>query len=290
MTRMDGGTPQSDCVEVMQRLRCRKGGITLKKQNIIKTILRVVFSLIFLGLAIWFILPMRVAIFDIGNMLGLFLSICGFAISAFWDKFKLICKKIGRKKLGKGILVTVFALTAVGISYVAVISGFMIAAAVDTPTDDSTVIVLGCKVNGTSPSLMLSKRLEAAYDYLDEHKNAVCIVSGGQGSNEGISEAQCMYNYLIERGISPDRVIREDKSTTTSENLEFSKKIIEQNGYSKDIAIVTDGFHEFRAAMLARKVGLNPTGAVSADTPLYLLATYHFRETIAIANEAIFGK
>ena len=115
------------------------------------------------------------------------------------------------------------------------------------------------------------------------------IVSGGKGSNEEISEAQCMYNYLTEKGIASDRIIMEDESTTTSENLEFSKKIIEEKGYNKDIAIVTDGFHEFRASMLAKKVGLNPTGSVSADTPLYLLATYHFRETIAIANEAVFG-
>lgn len=261
----------------------------MKKISIVQIILRVLFSLIFLGLAIWFILPMRVAIFDIGNLLGLFLSICGLVISIFWNKFKSICKKISRKRLGKCVLAVLISLVAIGISYVAVISGFMIAAAVNAPTENSTVVVLGCKVNGTSPSLMLSKRLEAAYEYLNENKNAVCIVSGGKGSNEGISEAQCMYNYLTEKGISSDRIIMEDKSTTTSENLEFSKKIIEQKGYGKDIAIVTDGFHEFRANMLAKKVGLNPTGAVSADTPLYLLATYHFRETIAIANEAIFG-
>lgn len=261
----------------------------LKNVSIIKVILRIIFSLVFLGLAIWFILPMKVAIFDIGNLLGLFLSVCGFAISAFWNKFLLLCKKISSKKLGKCMLIFLVSLLSIGIIYVTVISGFMIVAAVNSPSEDSTVIVLGCKVNGTKPSLMLSKRLEAAYDYLDEHKNAVCIVSGGQGSNEGISEAQCMYNYLTEKGISSERIILEDKSTTTSENLKFSKEIIEQRGYSKDIAIVTDGFHEFRAGMLARKVGLNPTGAVSADTPLYLLATYHFRETIAIANEFIFG-
>lgn len=266
-----------------------KGGFVLKKLSIVKIILRVLFSLIFLGLAIWFILPMRVAIFDIGNLLGLFLSICGLAVSVFWNKFKSICKKISSIKLGKCILVIITSLVTIGVSYVVVISGFMIAAALKAPNENSTVIVLGCKVNGKNPSLMLSKRLEAAYEYLNENKNAVCIVSGGKGSNEEISEAQCMYNYLTEKGIASDRIIMEDESTTTSENLEFSKKIIEEKGYNKDIAIVTDGFHEFRASMLAKKVGLNPTGAVSADTPLYLLATYHFRETIAIANEAIFG-
>ena len=268
----------------------------MKKLSIVKIILRVLFSLIFLGLAIWFILPMRVAIFDIGNLLGLFLSICGLAVSVFWNKFKSICKKISSRKLGKCILVIITSLVTIGVSYVVVISGFMIAAALKAPNENSTVVVLGCKVNvlgcrvkDKKPSLALKERLDKTYEYLNENKNAVCIVSGGKGSNEEISEAQCMYNYLTEKGIASDRIIMEDESTTTSENLEFSKKIIEEKGYNKDIAIVTDGFHEFRASMLAKKVGLNPTGSVSADTPLYLLATYHFRETIAIANEAVFG-
>ena len=209
----------------------------MKKLSIVKIILRVLFSLIFLGLAIWFILPMRVAIFDIGNLLGLFLSICGLAVSVFWNKFKSICKKISSRKLGKCILVIITSLVTIGVSYVVVISGFMIAAALKAPNENSTVIVLGCKVNGKNPSLMLSKRLEAAYEYLNENKNAVCIVSGGKGSNEEISEAQCMYNYLTEKGIASDRIIMEDESTTTSENLEFSKKIIEEKGYNRPTPI-----------------------------------------------------
>lgn len=245
--------------------------------------------LIFLGLAVWFVLPMRVGIFDIANLLGVFIAICGFLITCAWGKFKQLWRKISKNKLGKYALKVLTALVIIGFSYVAVISVFIISAANQVPKDNSTVIVLGCKVNGKSPSLMLRKRLEASVEYLNENKSAICIVSGGQGSNEGISEAECMYNYLTENGISSERIILEDKSTTTSENMEFSKRIIEEKGLSKDIAIATDGFHEFRASILARKAGLNPTGAVSADTPLYLLGTYHFRETIAIANELIFG-
>ncbi len=263
-----------------------KWGVALKKVSVV---IRVLLALMFLGLAIWFILPMRVRIFDIANILGLMIAVCGLIITLAWNKFKQLWKAISKNKFGRYALRVLTVLLILAFSYVAVISVFIINAANKTPANDSTVIVLGCKVNGKSPSLMLSKRLEAAFEYLNEHENAICIVSGGQGYNEGISEAECMYNYLTEHGISKERIILEDKSSTTSENLEFSKKIIEERGLSKNIAIATDGFHEFRASILAKKVGLNPTGAVSADTPLYLLGTYHFRETIAIANELIFG-
>lgn len=261
----------------------------MKKKPVLGIILRTALSLIFLSLALWFMLPLKDAIYNIGNILGLFLSVCGLAAAIFWDKLINICKRLCRRKIGKLALIALVSIVSIGIGYVAVISGFMIAAALDPPDEGSTVVVLGCKVNGAKPSLMLERRLEAAYEYLNEHETAVCIVSGGQGSNEGISEAQCMYNYLTEKGISPERVIMENKSSTTSENLEFSKEIIDRYGLSENIAIATDGFHELRASIIAEKAGLNPTGAVSAETPAYLLATYHFRETIAVLNELIFG-
>ncbi len=88
----------------------KKGGFVLKKLSIVKIILRVLFSLIFLGLAIWFILPMRVAIFDIGNLLGLFFIYMWSCSFCFWNKFKSICKKISSRKLGKCILVIITSL------------------------------------------------------------------------------------------------------------------------------------------------------------------------------------
>lgn len=252
-------------------------------------IIRIILALAFLGMFIWFVIPMRIQIIDIGNVLGCFICFVGLIATVFFGKVKNLWKRISKNCFGKWLLRITSAIVILGFAYVAVISCFIVAAANKTPDAGSTIIVLGCKVNGTEPSLMLLKRLEAALGYLNDNKEAVCIVSGGKGDNEGISEAQCMYNYLTEHGIQKERVICEDKSKTTSENLEFSKKIIEKLGLSQNIAIVTDGFHEFRASIIAKKHELNPTGAISADTPLYLLATYHFRETIAIANEIIFG-
>ena len=90
------------------------------------------------------------------------------------------------------------------------------------------MIVLGCGVNGDRPSLMLTERLDAAYDYLNTHEEVVCILSGGQGKGENISEAECMYRSLTEKGIARDRLYKEDRSTSTRENLLYSKKIIEE--------------------------------------------------------------
>ncbi len=264
----------------------QKGSILLKKLFLI---IRIILSLVFLGMAIWFVIPMMSYIINIGNIFGSLICLAGFFVTAFWNNFKDIFKRICRNNFVKWAMRIVYVIIILVFAYIAIISGFIITAANKSPDADSTVIVLGCQVRGTDPSLMLLKRLEAALDYLNSNRSAICIVSGGKGDNEYISEAQCMFNYLTEHGIADERIICEDKSSTTSENLEFSKKIIEEHNLSKNIAIVTDGFHEFRAGIIAKKAGLTPTGAVSADTPLYLLATYHLRETIAIANELVFG-
>ena len=230
---------------------------------------------------------MRVAIFDIGNLLGLFLSICGLAVSVFWNKFKSICKKISSRKLGKCILVIITSLVTIGASYVVVISGFMIAAALKAPNENSTVVVLGCKVNGKNPSLMLSKRLEAAYEYLNENKNAVCIVSGGKGSNEEISEAQCMYNYLTEKGIASDRIIMEDKSTDTNENMKYSVQYI--SDFSSPVGIATNNFHIFRSKLLAKGQGLTHVSGIASGSDDVLFVNYMVREAIGIVKDFVCG-
>ncbi len=260
--------------------------IAMKKFSLI---VRIALSLVFGGMFIWFLIPMGIGIINIGNIFGCFLCLPGLIITLFFEKIRILLKKMRRNSFVKWVFRIICAVFAIGLAYIAVISGFIITAANKSPDSDSTVIVLGCQVRGTEPSLMLHKRLEAAFDYLNSNKTAVCIVSGGKGANEDISEAQCMFNYLTEHGIAKERIFREDRSGTTEENLEFSMKIIEKQGLSKNIAIATDGFHELRAGIIAKKAGLTPTGAISADTPLYLLATYHLRETIAIAYELVFG-
>ena len=92
----------------------------------------------------------------------------------------------------------------------------------------ATVVVLGCKVNGDQPSLMLRRRLECALEYLRANEQAVCVVSGGQGSNESYSEAYVMEKFLVENGVAPERVEQEALSTNTDSNIANSLQLIEQ--------------------------------------------------------------
>lgn len=148
------------------------------------------------------------------------------------------------------------------------------------------LIVLGCQVNGTDPSRMLRQRLDAAAAYLNTNSNTHCIVTGGKGSGENLSEAQCMYNYLTAAGIDPSRITMEDQATSTMENLRYSMEYLEPNA---EVAIVSNEFHLYRAGQMAQTLGLEPH-LISASTeyPL-LLANYFLREIFAVWKYELFG-
>ena len=96
----------------------------------------------------------------------------------------------------------------------------------DTGENLDYILVLGAGLNGDKPSAVLEMRLEKARLYLQEHPQTVVIVSGGQGPTEPVSEAESMKNWLMEKGIPNSRIIMEDKSTTTAENIRYSLRVI----------------------------------------------------------------
>ena len=185
---------------------------------------------------------------------------------------------------GRVVLCVVGAVVVAIVAAGGVAVGHIVSASGKAPSEDATVVVLGCKVRGTVPSLSLYHRIEAAGEYLEEHPDAMCILSGGMGDAEDISEAECMYRYLVDRGIDPDRLIKEEASSTTRENIANSKRIIGQRGLSPDLALVTNGYHQYRAQLIASEQGLE-AGAVSAETAWYLVPTYGLREICAIIHE-----
>ena len=186
---------------------------------------------------------------------------------------------------GKLKAVSIIASVLIGVisAGVAVVLCMMGACAADRPDDNAnvTVVVLGCLVHGSTPSRMLSDRINSAYEYLSVNEDAVCIASGGMGENEQISEAQCIKNELTALGISPERIIMEDKSTSTAENIEFSAKIINDMGLPTDIAVASDNFHQLRAQIYAQKAGLN-AHSLGCKTVWYLSAGYWFREVAGV--------
>lgn len=158
-----------------------------------------------------------------------------------------------------------------------------------TPCD--YMVVLGCGVNGTEPSLSLQNRIDAAYAYLTAHPAAICVVSGGQGPGEDMTEAACMKRELTEMGIDPDRIWEENRSTSTQENLEFSLAVIEANtGFRPDtIGIVSSEYHLCRAGLMAKDLGVSAVGIPGKTTWFTLWANYHMREIVAVWAYLIFG-
>ena len=111
----------------------------------------------------------------------------------------------------------------------------------------------------------------------------MCIVSGGKGSNEPVSEASVMAQELENLGIESERIIQEDQSTDTQENMEYSARMIEELGLSREVAVVTDDYHEFRAGELAKNAGLIPY-AVPAESVKYLFPANYGRELISMTK------
>ena len=153
--------------------------------------------------------------------------------------------------------------------------------------DGQTLIVLGARVYESGPSRMLMYRLDKAAEYMNEYPQAVCIVSGGQGDDEPFTEASAMARYLIARGISPERIIEEDKSTSTNENIRLSSQLIPLD--STGVIIVTNDFHQFRASVYARNNGLE-VRSVSAFTPPGLFPVYWMREVGGVPYSLLTGK
>ncbi|WP_088068665.1 YdcF family protein [Gottfriedia luciferensis] len=147
------------------------------------------------------------------------------------------------------------------------------------PKDADYVIVLGAGLKKNKPTRALRYRIETAAKYAKENKNTKIIVSGGKGKDELISEAECMKVELIKLGIDEKKIIKEDLSTNTYENMKFSKKII-NNNQAKGI-IVTNDYHLFRSLKLAKKQGLNVVG-LPAKTPKVIIPTAYIRECLSI--------
>lgn len=223
-------------------------------------------------------------ILNIGNAAGL--SVCTLLMlyALFTPYFHALIGQWWRKRIGKIVLSTIGLGIIVGVVLVIIMTVCIIKAALVSPAQNATAVVLGCRVYGERPSLILTERMDAAVAYLNENPDAVCIASGGQGQDEDISEAECIYRYLVENGIDGERIYLEERSTSTRENLAFSLEIIEENALSREIAIVTNEFHEYRAGIIADRLGLS-YGAVSAKTAGWLLPTYYARELFGVLYE-----
>lgn len=164
-----------------------------------------------------------------------------------------------------------------------IISGF----SKNTDKELDYIVVLGAQLKTTGPSRVLQYRLDTAYEYLTAHPDTKVIVSGGQGSNEPASEAQGMYDYLVKRGIEPGRIVLEDKSVNTEQNIRFSKEFLQAD--ADKVGIVSNNFHVFRAVKLAKAAGYRNVVGIAAPATAFYLPNNMLREFFGVVKDFLMG-
>ncbi len=150
-------------------------------------------------------------------------------------------------------------------------------------SDAPYVIVLGAAVYGETPSISVRHRCDRAAEHMARHPDAVVVVSGGQGKGEDISEAECMRRYLRDKGVAAGRILLEDRSGSTLENMTFSRQVIaDAGGDPGHVAVVSSSYHLYRAQRLAASLGMRAEGLASTDGyPVYMTGMY-LREAVAV--------
>lgn len=161
----------------------------------------------------------------------------------------------------------------------------------DRKNSSDYVIVLGAGVRGTEPSEILQDRIDRAYLYLLDNPDAICIATGGKGSDEQISEARCIYNHLTAMGIDGDRIWLEEQATSTIENFRYSIACIEEKtgAVPKTVEVLSNEFHLFRASVMAKDCGLEASFIAAPTSNDWLRISYTVREVFALWKYLLIG-
>lgn len=192
-------------------------------------------------------------------------------------------------KLPKALNALLAVSVSLGIIFVLVTQGMVVSGFANHEKENlDYIIVLGSQVKPSGPAVVTSLRLDRAYEYAVNNPDTVIIVSGGQGSNEPAAEAFVMKEYLVSKGIDESRIIAEDKSTNTSENLQFSMILVD-GLQDSSVGIVSSEFHMFRALAIAKKCGYTDTYGIPARSVRLYLPNNMLRESIGILKDFLMG-
>ena len=152
--------------------------------------------------------------------------------------------------------------------------------------DADYIIVLGAKVDPWGPSRALDDRLRAALSYLESYPDAKAVVTGGQGADEPIAEAEAMRRYLVEQGIPEEKIVLEDRSRNTFQNMAFSKALIEREARGARVVYATTNYHVFRSGVWANLAGL-PAEGVGSQTKWWYWPNAFMRECVGLMMNRI---
>ncbi len=207
-----------------------------------------------------------------------------YALLRIYNKGNIIKNRVLRR-------IIAFFIGCLIVSFLLAQGLIFVSAQTDENVEVDYLVILGAGLKGDQITLTFRNRLDKGLEFLTEHPNMKVVVTGGQGPGETISEAEAMERYLVQKGISTDRIIKEDKATSTMENFKYSRKILQSfdNKNEFRIVIITNEFHMFRSKMLAKRNGFSPYG-MPAKTNVYILANSCIREYFAIIKSLIFDR
>ena len=189
----------------------------------------------------------------------------------------------------KGIRITVMALIFVAVAWILVTQILVVSAFFQKPPKGlDYILVLGSQVTDSGPAPITKFRLDSAYDYLMENEDTKVIVSGGMAGSESRSEGSVMKDYLLQRGIAPDRILSEEESRNTTENIKLSSRYFDKE--NDEIGIVTNNFHIYRAMKLAKATDAADFYGIKVATSLISFPHYMLREYFGIIVSFVTGK
>ncbi|WP_455502524.1 YdcF family protein [Gemmiger sp.] len=222
--------------------------------------------------------------FNMGNLMVWLLTICVVGYAAFRRPLNAwFASGTGR--------VVFWVLAVLATVYLALIAFVAVSGYMHPPTgNEQVVIVLGAGLHKDKPSKLLQYRLDKAYEFAAAHPDTLVVTSGGQGRDEWVPEGDAMRDYLIAKGLAPERVVSEARSTSTEENFAFSLEILRARGYDETtpVVYVSNEFHCYRAGRYAAKAGFTDVTELAAGTPLRSLLPCYLREALALLYYWVF--
>ena len=234
----------------------------------------------------WLIL---LALLIVGTVFYFFVSGCSFLGIVFWGAAAIVAvyrvlalwkdrKPVILIRTAVSILLTLVLIAAL-VTLIPILRG-----PAERNGSGNYVIVLGAGVRGTEPSEIFQDRINMAYAYLTENPDAVCIATGGKGSDENISEAQCIYDHLTAMGIDGSRIWLEDQATSTIENFRYSVALIEEKTGTvpQQVTVLSNEFHLFRASIMAKDCGLAADFVAAPTSKPLIRISYTVREVFAL--------
>ena len=180
----------------------------------------------------------------------------------------------------------------IGLLVVGITEAIIIHASFGDPEEQvDYMVVLGAKVNPLGPSVSLLDRIWGAYDYMEAHPDVIAVLSGGQGSDEPITEAECMYRELAMMGIDPKRLWIEDEATSTWENMQFTLDLIEEKTGRRPakLGVLSSEYHLFRASLFAKACGVEFVGIPAQTSRLAQKINHFMREVAGVWHYLLLG-